>query len=112
PRGERTMKTFRLGLLPLLAMACQQPPAGVTGDTPLLAPRVITAGSDALRTAWYPDQPTLGPVTVGSAAFGRRFNVTLPLHAKEQVFAQPLVLDGKVLLASESNDVYVLDGET
>src|SRR3954467_10667700 len=72
----------------------------------------ITQAADEQRTGWYPDQPGLDPSIVGSAAFGRLFKTRLTLTANEQVYAQPLVSNGKVFVATEANNLYVLDGDT
>ncbi|MEY2571216.1 MAG: hypothetical protein QOE63_1566, partial [Acidimicrobiaceae bacterium] len=62
---------------------------------------VTTNGGNPLRTGWYDDQPALGPTDVSSPDFGQLWasNVT------GQVYAQPLVSQGTVLVATESNDI-------
>src|SRR5437763_750231 len=64
----------------------------------------ITATADDLRTGWYPNQPGLSPALVGGPTFGRLWRTALPLTAGEQVFAQPLVRNGTVLIVTEAND--------
>src|SRR5882672_11226010 len=71
----------------------------------------ITQGADEARTNWYPDQPGLDPAIVGGPNFKRIFNTTLP-SAGEKVMAQPLVVNGKILIATENNNLYLLDAVT
>jgi hypothetical protein len=72
----------------------------------------ITQGADEARTNWYPDQPGLDPSIVGGPNFKRIFKTTLTLSAGEKVMAQPLVVNGKVLIATEENNLYLLDAVT
>jgi hypothetical protein len=72
----------------------------------------ITGTADDLRTGHYPNQPALEPGLVSGPTFGRLWKTKLPMAVEEQVFAQPMFLDGKVLIATESNNLYLLDGET
>jgi hypothetical protein len=72
----------------------------------------ITQAGDESRTGWYPDQPGLDPAIVGGGSFGRLFKTALPLSPGEQVLAQPLVYNGQVLVATEANDLYLLDAVT
>src|SRR5262249_22569458 len=69
----------------------------------------ITQAGDEARTGWYPDQPGLDPAIVGGANFGRLFKTALTLTPGEQVLAQPLVYNGKVFVATEANNLYLLD---
>jgi hypothetical protein len=79
----------------------------------LLTPSgAITGAADDLRTGWYPNQPNLDPLIVGSPRFGRMWRTNLPLTPGEQVYAQPLVVNGTVFIATEANNIYSLDGET
>ena len=76
---------------------------------PLLAqPSNPTYGGDNQRTGWYPDQPGLAPSTVAGPWFGELFRTDVT----GQVYAQPLVWNGLVLVVTETNDVYGLDAET
>jgi hypothetical protein len=72
----------------------------------------ITQAGDETRTGWYPDQAGLDPAIVGGASFGRIFKTALPLTPGEQVLAQPIVYNGQILVATESNDLYLLDAAT
>ena len=69
---------------------------------------VVTIGGDTLRTSWDAQEPALDPATVGSAEFGQLF--AAPVDG--QVYAQPLVVGGTVVAATEANQVYGLDGTT
>ncbi len=64
-----------------------------------------TYASDDKRTGWYADQPLLDPATVGSSEFGKIFDTTIT----GQVYAQPLVSNGVLFVATESNWIYGLD---
>ena len=68
----------------------------------------ITQGGDEARTSWYPDQPGLSPATVGGPTFGQLFDTVID----GEVDAQPLVAQGILLVATETNHVYGLDAET
>ena len=65
----------------------------------------VTASSDALRTGWYPDQTSLTPQIVQSGGFGQLFSA--PVIG--QVYAQPLVSNGKLLAATEADWIYSFD---
>jgi hypothetical protein len=69
---------------------------------------VVTNAADALRTGWYPNEPALSPTRVGSGTFGVLFSTPV----RGPIYAQPLVCNGTLLVASSSNDVYGLDPQT
>src|SRR5579862_497571 len=80
---------------------------------PLVSPNgAITAQADETRSGWYPNQSALDPAIVGGPTFGRLFKTALPLTPGEQVFAQPLAVGTSLFIATESNDIYSLDGAT
>jgi hypothetical protein len=82
-------------------------------ESALVSPNgAITQAGDEARTGWYPDQPGLDPAIVGGPNFGRLFKTPLPLTPGEQVLAQPLVYNGKVLVVTEANNLYLLDAVT
>src|SRR5882672_1555897 len=101
-------------LLALLAASCER--SGTEEDlrtrySNLVSPNnAITQAGDESRTGWFPDQPLLDPATVGGPNFKRLFKTPLPLTPGEQVLAQPLVYNGKVLVVTEANNLYLLDG--
>jgi outer membrane protein assembly factor BamB len=66
---------------------------------------LATMDADALRTGWYPNQPLLDPDAVQGRFFGQVFDA--PVNG--QIYAQPLVANGVVFVATETNDVYGLD---
>jgi Bacterial Ig domain len=68
----------------------------------------VTASSDGLRTGWYPDQTSLTPQIVGGGSFGQLFSAPVV----GQVYAQPLVSNGKLLVATEANWIYSFDAVT
>ena len=72
------------------------------------AAAIITAHNDAARTGWYPDQPRLSRQQVTGGTFGQLFAA----NVVGQVYAQPLVSNGVLLVATEDNRVYGLDPET
>ena len=80
-------------------------PASSAGDA-ALAP--ATYGGDAARTGWYPSQPRLEPGVVAGGTFGKLFST--PVDG--QVYGQPLVANGVLVVATETNHVYGLDPET
>ena len=82
------------------------------GSSLITANGTITQGADEARTNWYPDQPGLDPAVVGGPNFKRLFKTALPLTAGELVLAQPLVVNGKVLIVTEANNLYLLDAVT
>jgi iron transport multicopper oxidase len=67
-----------------------------------------TSAADSLRTGWYHDEPQLGPQTVTSGTFGQLFST--PVQGR--VLAQPIVSNGRLLVATEDNWVYGLDPQT
>jgi iron transport multicopper oxidase len=79
--------------------------ASATPSRAAAGPVVVTASHDAQRTGWYPDQPGLAPGKVSSTQFGQLFDTVVT----GQVYAQPLVANGTLLVATEQNNVYGLD---
>ena len=69
---------------------------------------VGTIGHDTLRTGWDSNESTLSPSSVSSANFGKLFSTAVD----GQVYAQPLVIGGTVIAATENNAVYGLDSAT
>lgn len=70
--------------------------------------QIVTQASDSLRTGWYPNQPTLTPTMLSSERFGRSFDHRI----QGQVYAQPLVANGVLLVATNSDFIYGFDAET
>jgi hypothetical protein len=69
---------------------------------------VTTNNRDAARTGWYPDQPGLSPAVVGGGSFGQEFSAAVD----GQVYAQPVLAGGTLLVATQNNKVYGLDPNT
>ncbi|HEY1451204.1 MAG TPA: PQQ-binding-like beta-propeller repeat protein, partial [Solirubrobacteraceae bacterium] len=67
-----------------------------------------TNSADNLRDGWYPDEPSLTPQLVSSGTFGQLWSTTVD----GQVYAQPLLANGTVVVATENNKVYGLDPAT
>jgi outer membrane protein assembly factor BamB len=105
--SQRFCRCFLVGLTLAAGAGCK------SSYEPLITSSgAITATADDQRTGWYPNQPQLSPSIVGGPTFGRLWKTTLPLTPGEQVHAQPLYVNGRVLIATEANNLYTLDGET
>jgi len=65
----------------------------------------VTYANDDKRTGWYANQPLLDPATVGGSGFGKLFDTPIT----GQVYAQPLVSNGVLFIATEANWIYGLD---
>src|SRR3954469_632076 len=93
-------RPMRIAILLTFAALCA--PALAHASAP------VTNRADALRTGWYRDQARLSPGVVTGGTFGQLFSTQL----EGQIYAQPLVADGTLLIATEENNVYGLDPET
>ncbi|HYQ04506.1 MAG TPA: choice-of-anchor D domain-containing protein [Polyangiaceae bacterium] len=80
----------------------------VTQSSEALSTTSITEAGDELRTGFYGNQPRLSPSIVTSGTFGQLFSATVT----GQVYAQPLVSQGTLLIVTETNDIYGLDPES
>ena len=69
----------------------------------------VTRGGDTHRTNWYPDQPNLSPPIVGGTTFGQLF--TSP-QLVGQIYAQPIVANGVLIIVTEANYIYGLNPES
>lgn len=78
------------------AAAAEAPGSGLTNS-----------GGD-LRTGWYPNEPTITPELVTGGTFGQLWSTPV----KGQVYAQPLLDENTLLVATEENNVYGLNPET
>jgi hypothetical protein len=65
----------------------------------------VTNSADDLRTGWYPDQPSLTPQLVSGGTFGQLWSTAVD----GQVYGQPLLANGTLLVATENNKVYGLN---
>jgi iron transport multicopper oxidase len=68
----------------------------------------ITNAGDDLRTGWYPSEPSLTPELVSGGTFGQMWSSPV----EGQVYAQPLLDNGTLVVATESNKVYGLNPAT
>lgn len=68
----------------------------------------ITNSADDLRTGWYPGEAAITPAEVGGGSFGQEWSASV----EGQVYAQPLLDKGTLLVATEQNRVYGLDPAT
>ena len=95
---RRARGVLLLALLTLLALS----------SAPLAAASEPTNSGDNLRDGWYPEQTTLTPQLVSGGTFGQLWSTSV----EGQVYAQPLLTNGEVLVATENNRVYALDPAT
>jgi hypothetical protein len=93
------LRALRLALAMCMLLAVL--PAGAAASEP-------TNSGDNLRDGWYPEQSTLTPQLVSGGTFGQLWSATV----EGQVYAQPLLAAGEVLVATENNKVYALDPST
>ncbi len=79
-----------------------------------------TVSGNTLRTGWDSHEPALTPAKVASASVGQLFVTNLPEvvgnpesgRQRQQVYAQPLIADGYLIIATEENHVYGLNPVT
>ena len=89
---------------PVAAGMAVRAPAGATTS----ASDGATRGADNYRSGWYPDQTNLSPSLVSSGTFGQLFDTSV----NGEVYGQPLVDDGQLLINTENNFAYGLDPVT
>jgi hypothetical protein len=70
-------------------------------------PQITNSGED-LRTGWYPESSSITPQLVSGGTFGRLWSTPV----EGQVYAQPLLADGTLFVATEMNDLYGLNPTT
>ena len=80
---------------------------GATGQA-LASEAEITNSGENLRTGWYPEASSITPQLVSGGTFGRLWSTPV----EGQVYAQPLLADGTLLVATERNKVYGLNPTT
>ncbi len=92
--------------------ACSAPAGGDADGShskrAALSATSVTQSADELRTGWYPNQPELSPSVVSGSTFGPLFSAAVD----DQIYAQPLVSQGTLFVATETNHIYGLDPET
>ncbi len=69
---------------------------------------IVTGGGDELRTGWYPESSSISPQVVSGGSFGQMWSAGV----EGSVYAQPLLANGTLLVATEKNQVYGLDPST
>ena len=79
---------------------CSDPAAALASEP--------TNSGDNLRDGWYPEQGSLTPQLVSGGTFGQLWSA----NVEGSVYAQPLLVNGEVLVATENNKVYGLDPNT
>ena len=67
-----------------------------------------TISYDTLRTGWDRNEPGLAPSSVAAKDFGQQFSTAV----NGQVYAQPIVAGGNVVVATENNNIYGLNPQT
>src|SRR6202042_1970523 len=72
-------------------------PSAAGSSTSSLSAVTVTQGGDELRTSWYSDEAGLSPSIVSGSTFGQMFSTSI----NGQVFAQPLVSQGTLFVATE-----------
>src|SRR5882757_8936981 len=98
-RARRLGTGLLAGVL-LLAAALTTPGVAAADET--------TASVDTLRTGWDQNEPGLGPSSVSAADFGQLFSTAV----NGQVYAQPIVVGGTVITATENNWIYGMNAAT
>ncbi len=81
--------------------------ASLAAAVPAWGSGVTNAGDD-LRTGWYPSSGAIAPQLVSGGTFGQMWST----NVEGQVYAQPLLANGTLLVATEQNKVYGLDPAT
>jgi len=72
------------------------------------ATSVTTAGYSNLRDNWDPGEPSLGPLAVRSASFGKLFETQL----EGAIYSQPLAYEGDIIVTTEEADAYAVNAAT
>lgn len=88
------------------AEAVQAAPIAHAAAAPA-APIPTNAGDNG-RDGWYPDEPGLSPATVQSGSFGELFSKQL----NGDIYAQPIVSNGVLLVVTETDNIYGLSPAT
>ena len=95
-------RRFMIFVLSLALSASLLPglPSALADDT--------TVSYNTLRTGWDPNEAGLGPAAVSAPDFGQLFATQL----NGQIFAQPIVVAGTVIAATENDWIYGLNPAT
>ena len=90
------------GLVALSVTAARSPVGAATNATD-----GATRGADNYRSGWYPDQTDLSPRSLVSGGTFEISSFKTPVNG--EVYGQPLVDDGQLLVNTENNYAYGLD---
>ncbi|MCW3068993.1 MAG: Pyrrolo-quinoline quinone [Solirubrobacterales bacterium] len=96
---NRLKVRWALGIIAVAVFSC---------TTAGSAPAEVTGAADNLRTAWYSGEPYLTPSFVTKPRFGKVFEDSL----QGQIYAQPLMANGTLLVVTEENWAYGIDPVT
>ncbi len=103
------MRRRRVGVLLLgTAVLLSGLTAGVAIAKSSGAPDVDTGAYNTLRDNWDPNEPALSPTDVQSSSFGQLFSTKLT----GSVYAQPLVVNGTVIVTTEDAMAYGINATT
>jgi PQQ-like domain len=100
-RATRMVAALALALV-VLAEVCGPPPAAAS------EPGVATIASESLRTGWYPGEASVTPSLLSEGELQQIFDQPV----QGQIYAQPLVADGTLLVATEDNRVYGMNPQS
>jgi hypothetical protein len=99
---RRTCTVSIVCMFLLLAIAAQ-----ASASEEMFGSSLTNSGGD-LRTGWYPNEPSITPELLSSGTFGQLWSA--PVNG--QVYAQPLLHDGTLFVATEQNNLYGLNPKT
>lgn len=105
--GQLRLRALGLALCAVLCLMLALSAALAAAPRAALASEP-TNSADNLRDGWYSEQSTLTPQLVSGGTFGQLWSA----NVEGQVYAQPLLANGEVLVATENNRVYALDPTT
>jgi hypothetical protein len=101
----RKSASHALAALRLTSIALVLVCAGVAVCAGAASASIVTNSSEDLRTGWYPEASSITPQLVGGGTFGQMWSAPVT----GQVYAQPLLANGTLLVATEENDIYGFD---
>ncbi len=98
----------------LISSALLAATAGIVGLTVVATAQADpgTASVDTYRTGWDSAEPGLTPASVTASDFGQQFSTQLETNLFGQIYAQPIVANGTLIAATETNNVYGVDPTT
>ncbi|MDQ1726084.1 MAG: hypothetical protein QOK14_129, partial [Frankiaceae bacterium] len=100
-RRERSVRRAAIVLSSVLALTGAVLPQVASADD-------TTVSYDTLRTGWDPNESGLAPSAVSAADFGKLFSTSV----NGQVYAQPVVVNGTLIVATENNYIYGMNPAT